>query len=807
SDLSSVGKLDARHYHRHVAHIGQQVAESLDYAHSQGVLHRDIKPSNLILDRNGDVWVADFGLAKAFDSSEPTAKGLTATGDIVGTMRYMPPERFRGWSDPRSDIYGLGITLYELLTLQPAFDSEDRVVLMEQVQHQAPRAPRLVDRRIPKDLETIVLKAIDKDAIQRYATASEFAADLRNFLDYRPIQARRASPIEVARQWCRRNPLAAGIATVLMLAIAVGLASTTIFWRHAVRERDKALAEKRRADDEAAVAQAVNAFLQSDLLGQSDIANQPTGTERNRNITVRELLDRAAQGVEERFKGQERTEAAIQLTLGNSYDAAGEYSESQKHFQRALDLRQRLLGADHPDTLDAARSLGASFFRQEDYARAEQLFQVALRGFEARLGPTDLDVLLTRQYLASVYRRRGEFDKAEQMVRGCLDKLRVMPKSHDELRLSTMNTLALILSERRQDAAAESLQKEVLQGRRSRLGIDHPNTLESMLNLGLIYRDQGRYDEAQALFEQVVDIRQNKLGADHPETHAAMNSLAVIYVETAQFDKAEPLLKQLFEKLHATLGPEHGETLSVANNLATVHMYMGQFAKAEPLLKQVVTETLKTRGPDHPMTMALQGNLASCYMELGRLDEAEPIYRRLVSAKGSQFGKDHVETLRSLNDVANVLNARHKYEEAAPLFQEVYDGRLAKLGANHLETLISLNNLGLIMKSLGKLDDAERYLRQALDGRRANLGPDHPDTLRSLHQLGELLAERKRYDEAEPLLLQAHAGMLQRAAKVPGESKDRLTTVRQLLVQLYEAWDKPDEAAKWRDESDGASEG
>jgi eukaryotic-like serine/threonine-protein kinase len=252
---------DDHHRHCHqVARIGMHVAESLGYAHSAGVLHRDIKPSNLILDRNGDVWIADFGLAKATDTTGAAAKGLTLTGDIVGTMRYMAPERFRGWSDPRSDVYGLGITLYELLTLQAAFDSEDRVVLMEQVQHQVPRSPRAVNRRIPMDLETIVLKAIDKEPARRYSTALALASDLRNFLEYRPIQARRASVVEVARQWCRRNPIIASLAATLLMAILGGLVSTTVLWRQAVtnlaaakvatKEKDAALNQAQRAESD-----------------------------------------------------------------------------------------------------------------------------------------------------------------------------------------------------------------------------------------------------------------------------------------------------------------------------------------------------------------------------------------------------------------------------------------------------------------------------------------------------------------------------------------------------------------------------
>src|SRR5262249_27048006 len=173
-------------YFRSVAQMGVQVAGALDYAHKQGILHRDIKPSNLLLDARGTVWVTDFGLAKAEDAEE-----LSHTGDIVGTLRYMAPERFTGWSDPRSDVYGLGITLSEMLPLRPAFHESNRAQLVERITRDDPPPLRKLDRSIPRDLETIVLKAIAKEPTRRYRTAGELADDLRRFLAGEPVRARR----------------------------------------------------------------------------------------------------------------------------------------------------------------------------------------------------------------------------------------------------------------------------------------------------------------------------------------------------------------------------------------------------------------------------------------------------------------------------------------------------------------------------------------------------------------------------------------------------------------------------------------
>jgi serine/threonine protein kinase/WD40 repeat protein len=206
-------------YFRSVARVGLQVAEALAHAHQQGVIHRDVKPSNLLLDRSGTVWVTDFGLAKTADSDE-----LTSPGDIIGTLRYMAPERFQGVTDVRSDVYSLGATLYEMATLRPPFEDTDRMRLMQRVSYDIPLRPRKLEPRVPRDLETIILKALDKDPQQRFQTATAMAEELRLFLADRPLQIRRSSWRERCWRWCRRNPLVTtllGLVGVLLLTVAV----------------------------------------------------------------------------------------------------------------------------------------------------------------------------------------------------------------------------------------------------------------------------------------------------------------------------------------------------------------------------------------------------------------------------------------------------------------------------------------------------------------------------------------------------------------------------------------------------------
>ena len=236
TQLSSV-ESGRRGFFRSLAQIGRQVAGGLAYAHARGIVHRDIKPSNLLLDTEGVVWIADFGLAKADD------EGLTQSGDILGTLRYMAPERFRGEGDARADVYALGLTLYELLTLRPGFDSSDRLKLIEQIKTEEPRKPRAVDARIPRDLETIVLKAIEKDPKARYQSAEAMGEDLGRFLADEPIRARQVSAAERYWRWARRNPVIAilgGVLTAVLVSVTVGsLLAVGRFASLAERERNR----------------------------------------------------------------------------------------------------------------------------------------------------------------------------------------------------------------------------------------------------------------------------------------------------------------------------------------------------------------------------------------------------------------------------------------------------------------------------------------------------------------------------------------------------------------------------------------
>jgi serine/threonine protein kinase len=343
----------AAQYARSVALVGVQVAEALDYAHRQGVLHRDIKPSNLMLDGRGTVWVTDFGLAKATDSDD-----LTRTGDIIGTVRYMAPERFAGRCDARSDVYSLGLTLYELLARRPAFERSDRAELVHQVTHDEPPRLRSLDPTIPRDLETVVRKAIE-----------------------------------------RRNPAAA----VAFLAMAFGTAVST--WQ-AIRARQANEAVRAREAEMRAVLE----FVEQRVF----TAARPTGQSGGlgREVTLRQALDAALPAVAQGFADQPLIEARLRRTLGHSYLYLGELRTAEEQFEasRALNVRHR--GPDDPETLRSMFGLANSYHALGRQAEVLKLREETLALQKARLGPDHPDTITSMSNLATSYSVQGRHAEA-----------------------------------------------------------------------------------------------------------------------------------------------------------------------------------------------------------------------------------------------------------------------------------------------------------------------------------------------------------------------------------------------------------
>jgi hypothetical protein len=358
SALSTSSSTRSRQYFRTVAQLGVQIAEALDHAHTHGILHRDIKPGNLLLDHRGQLWVTDFGLAQI--QGHP---GLTFSGDMLGTLRYMSPEQAlarRVVIDGRTDIYSLGVTLYELLTLRPAIDGEDRQEILRKIAEEEPPRPRRLNLAVPRDLETIVLKAMAKEPSGRYAMAKDLADELERFLEHKPIKARRPSLREAAWRWCHRHSGVASLLGVLTVVLVFG--SSASWWAayhysrlagQERRAREAATAAQAQADRRAAENQEVVDFLVNDLID----AAAPSRA-KGEILTVEKVLAQADARIEMRFPDRPLIEASVRKALAEAYLELDEIEKAARHAARAVTLRMTHLGPDRVETIAAQVTLG-----------------------------------------------------------------------------------------------------------------------------------------------------------------------------------------------------------------------------------------------------------------------------------------------------------------------------------------------------------------------------------------------------------------------------------------------------------------
>jgi len=661
--LSEV-KSGERTFHLSVAQIGRQVAGALAHAHARGIIHRDIKPSNLLLDGEGTVWITDFGLAKAEEEA------MTRTGDIVGTLRYMAPERFRGEAAAPSDVYSLGLTLYELLALRVPFDSPDRLHLIEQIKSDDPPRPRTIDARIPRDLETIILKAIEKDPKRRYPTAAALGEDLQRFIEGEPIRARRVSELERLWMAARRHRTTAALLTLFLAALIAGTASSTVFAFRAARERDKAVAA-------GAEAKAVLDFLKNDLLAQTGTGEQgkirPDITPQA-NLTVRTLLDRAAERIEGKFQGQPLVEATIRETIGIAYSSVDSFNKAEQHLKRALDLRRREQGETARETLSVMNQLFWSYQMQVDYRQAEPLGRKALELSRQSLGD---DHLIT---------------------------------------MDVLGNLALLYIEHRKDREAEPLATEYLETCRRMFGENHLETAEAYNMMGRLYLAQARYADAERNFLLSLEIRRRILGSEHPSTLSPRLFLGMTYRSQGNSRKAEQALSEVLQGARRIFGDDHPKTLHTLVHLGRVYLQNGKYAEAESLLTKAVAGWRRIAGDDHPNVFWAKGVLGSIYQAQGRHAEAEKL--RIAQLEGFRhaLGELHNDTISAMYSLGNLYSAEGKYTEAEELLTKVLESYRRTRGENDrstIEAMIQLSwNLASAPESSG-VRDRERAVELA----------------------------------------------------------------------------------------------
>jgi eukaryotic-like serine/threonine-protein kinase len=796
TDYCDATKLSAR---RRVE-LFLSVCAAVQHAHQKGVIHRDLKPSNILVtvcDGSPVPKVIDFGVAKA-TGPRLTDDGLhTDAGTLVGTLEYMSPEQAELNNpdvDTRTDVYSLGVLLYELLSGRPPFTRREMagrplVEMLQVIRGQEPTRPsaqlstaegrqqvaanrgtdpeRLV-RTVRGELDWIVLKCLEKDRGRRYDTPAALADDLRRFLADEVVTARPSSAAYRVRKFVARNRGAVAAAA----AVAFTLLAATVFsgWQ-AVRAREAeaaadadrrvAVAEARRADDEAAVAREVNAFLQ-DLLRQADIVHTPGAAGGHKHLSVREMLDRAAARIDGRFVGQERTEAELRKTLGKAYLSLGEYERAETHFRRALTLRQQLHGPDHRETHLATADLAAGLFARGKFAESEALLTSAWDGLCALSADSEPEPLAVLVNLANSDSRRGRWELAEERFRRVIAAYTAAYGETDRRTLAVQFHLAIhynCAGDRRALAVAQ----QVADGFRATLGEEDVNTLRAEHYVGTVHLNARRYKEAEAVYLRVLKARQRALDPDHPELLTTLRDLGFVYLEWGRTDAAEPL----FDKA---------------------------LARSDKL------------GPDHPITLELTSGRAGVLSKRKKYDEAEALFKHLVGRRGELFGPDAPDTLRSANNLGAHYLQRGLYAKAADQFRRAVEGaKRADLPPQHPWRRKWVGNLAdaqgrlaFQLREQKKFPEAEAAARDCYDLLRS-MKADAKRTFDARNILIDALLGQKKYDAAEPLALLAHEDLKRGVFKDdPARERNLRCDACTRLVALFAARGQSDKATEWK---------
>ncbi|MEQ8762874.1 MAG: tetratricopeptide repeat protein [Planctomycetota bacterium] len=685
------------------------ICDAIEHAHRQGVVHRDLKPGNVLVDTSGEVpraMIVDFGIARALEASQATTL-RTRPDQILGTVRYMSPEQAQGLEvDGRSDVYALGVVLHELLTGEPPHRLEGcslpealRIVTEEDI------APlRAHGTHWPHDLEIVVGKALEKEASRRYASAAELAADLRRVLAHEPIHARSPSVLYRFQKFSRRHrALVASLTIVFLILTVATVVASRAAWSERIqrqkvqralsaeetaraeaqRQREEAEESRRIADvarqkaedarveaeRQVQVTQEVNDFLNQDLLAASD-----PYLSRDRALTVRELLDRAAEKLEGRFPDQPLVEAALRNTLGTAYSGLGLFQEAGRHFERLLELTRAQRGEEHLDTIRAMVLVAVNLDRLGKAQESEPFHRQVLSLRRTRLGDDHPDTLDAVNNLAAWCFYRGGFEEAGQ------------------------------------------LWQELLERRRELEGEDATGTLNVMVNLAYLYVVTGRLEEAEPMYRHVLERRREKYGDDHPATLRVRVNLAGLYDQAQRWEEAERELVSILEAQRRTLGEDHPDTLLSLNNTASVLKRLGRIDEAERLYREVLERRRRTLGDRHPHTLLSLNNLAVLLDRRRQYDEAAQLYQEAVAGMRATSGTAHPDTLNVSGNYADLLGSAGRHEEALKLLDESLDqAATAGAGSSALQAL-RFRRARLLARA-GRREEAETELadlREAL---------------------------------------------------------------------------------------------
>ena len=776
-----------------------EVCQAVQHAHQKGVIHRDLKPNNILVSVHNNqaaAKVIDFGVAKAVDHHASDKTAYTKASQIVGTPLYMSPEQ-AGYSgadiDTRTDVYSLGVLLYELLTgstpfTKQEFDGQALEKIREVIRETDPPRPServntldasaqstIAQQRqtqnskligsLRGDLDWIVMKAMEKDRSRRYDTAIGLANDVNRFLSGEPVLARPPSTGYRFKKFISKNQgLAASVASIMLVLLA-GIGGTTWFalgersqrqlaqlkTSEAANEANKASREADRANKEAMRwKDALLIFTDS-----FDSVNPEEGA--NAKMLAKDVLFRAKESLQEsKLDDQGRVE--LYMALYKSFIGVGEYEIAAEVAEKELELRKK----SNQDLWKARSRLGVSYRHAGRYRESLDLLKQVYDQRRVELGVDDPEVLKLTINLTDCYRQLGQYSQSLQM------------------------------------------EEEVVRLQKIQLGSDHQSTLIAMTNLANTYLRMRRAEDAIKLNEQVLKHRVEQLGEDHPHTLTTMNNLASSYSYAGQYDKAASALKETVRIRNTKLGEDHPDTLMTNYNLANVYLMSKRADKAVEILEEVLPILKAKFGPDHPDTLSAENSLAGGYDQTDQTQKAIEIFERVLKYRTDKLGRKHPSTLNTMTNLSACYQQVERISEAARLLEETLRLRRESM-PKHPHTIVAIARLGRMLVEVDP-DRAVELLTELLEYRAAS----EPSSLRTTDTriaLGKALLNQKMFDEATKQFSDAFDVLKTNAAKVPDRIRsDTLHDVIDHLIEIAEQTDDTDALDSWRIENEKLNE-
>lgn len=735
----------------------QTVCSAVQYAHQNLIVHRDLKPSNILITENGSVKLLDFGIAKVLatdEEAQPNFPTLTQTGAHILTPEYAAPEQVQLKAiTTATDVYSLGIILYELLTGRRPYrldssspaeveriitttDAEKPSTVVRKAQR-APEGDRGSDsdsdtlsklrgthperlcKKLAGDLDNICLMALKKESGHRYQSAEQFSEDIRRYLVGLPVQARQDTYFYRTQKLLKRYRTAVAVAGTVLLIIA---ALVTFYTVQLKNERDRARLEAQKAEQ-------VAGFLQS-LFEASDPAQS-----KGETITAREMLDEGAGRIETELSAQPEVQATIMVVVGDVYRSLGLYPEAERHFKNALQIRLRIHGANHPEVANCYYHLAQLHHDNFDHTATEDAISKALAIQKSYFEDTSPEIARSLHLMAQTQYLRGKYEVADSIYQVILSRWNHENPLPEPDQAAILRDYAVVQVELGRFEDAEKLYREVLALNRKLYGEFHPEVAFDLHDLADSIRKQGDLKTAETFYRQALEMREKLFGASHPDVGETLNHLARLLYTKGDYENAEPLARRALEIRKQVYGEENVAVVASSGNLAGILKEQGELEEAEKLYRWNLATFHKLIGDKHPYYAAALNSVAGILLAKGTLNEAERLYRKSLKLHEELLPDRHFKLGYPLHGLGKTLLAKNEAQSAEPLLHDAHALFLENLPEDHWRIAEVRASLGKCLSSQNKLAEAEKYLLQSY----IVLHYKYPERKRSLRQTEEEL--------------------------------------------------------------------